>query len=251
MLPLNKKKKGIKRKIVLSICSTTLIVAALAITSGYYWAFYLLRNTVGQDHKEMAQLLASSIEEMIDAQMEQIRSVLTSVIVRNAIEVSNVGYHDLQKYAIKQMLLKRDQSWTRQGQENDIFEKYLETDAALRLRSFIVAGRDIAEIFVTDKYGGLVASSRKTSDYYQADEVWWQEAFNEGKGKNEDIYDYIKSQTENYDKYYNLDFDGDDISPFSCALPTDIIMKDNGTVIRKKNFQNICAGIKKKIKNKK
>lgn len=183
MLPLNKKKKGIKRKIVLSICSTTLIVAALAITSGYYWAFYLLRNTVGQDHKEMAQLLASSIEEMIDAQMEQIRSVLTSVIVRNAIEVSNVGYHDLQKYAIKQMLLKRDQSWTRQGQENDIFEKYLETDAALRLRSFIVAGRDIAEIFVTDKYGGLVASSRKTSDYYQADEVWWQEAFNEGKGK--------------------------------------------------------------------
>ncbi|MBU0683422.1 MAG: PAS domain-containing protein, partial [Candidatus Omnitrophica bacterium] len=33
------------------------------------------------------------------------------------------------------------------------------------------------------KYGGIVASSGKTSDFYQADEVWWQEAFDNGEGK--------------------------------------------------------------------
>jgi putative methionine-R-sulfoxide reductase with GAF domain len=35
---------------------------------------------------------------------------------------------------------------------------------------------------VTDRYGGLVAASARTSDYYQADEGWWQAAYNEGRG---------------------------------------------------------------------
>jgi putative methionine-R-sulfoxide reductase with GAF domain len=39
-----------------------------------------------------------------------------------------------------------------------------------------------AEAFVTDRYGGLVAASARTSDYYQADEGWWQAAYDEGRG---------------------------------------------------------------------
>ncbi|MFH1442301.1 MAG: PAS domain S-box protein, partial [Candidatus Omnitrophota bacterium] len=42
--------------------------------------------------------------------------------------------------------------------------------------------KDIAEIFLTDKLGGLAAASRKTTDFYQADEFWWKEAYNNGKG---------------------------------------------------------------------
>ena len=37
-------------------------------------------------------------------------------------------------------------------------------------------------MFVTDKYGALVASTNRTSDYYQADEDWWQAAYNNGEG---------------------------------------------------------------------
>jgi GAF domain-containing protein/HAMP domain-containing protein len=37
-------------------------------------------------------------------------------------------------------------------------------------------------VFVTDKYGALIAATNRTSDYYQADEDWWKAAFNEGKG---------------------------------------------------------------------
>jgi methyl-accepting chemotaxis protein len=38
------------------------------------------------------------------------------------------------------------------------------------------------EVFVTDKFGGLVAATNRTSDYYQADEIWWQTAWNNGQG---------------------------------------------------------------------
>jgi PAS domain S-box len=40
----------------------------------------------------------------------------------------------------------------------------------------------MAEIFLTDLYGGLVAASNKTSDFYQADEKWWQYAYNNNRG---------------------------------------------------------------------
>ena len=36
------------------------------------------------------------------------------------------------------------------------------------------------ELMVTDRFGRLVAASQKTSDYYQADEDWWREAFGDG-----------------------------------------------------------------------
>jgi hypothetical protein len=32
----------------------------------------------------------------------------------------------------------------------------------------------LVEVFVTDTKGALVATSGKTTDYYQADEDWWQ-----------------------------------------------------------------------------
>ncbi len=38
------------------------------------------------------------------------------------------------------------------------------------------------EVFITDKYGALVGSTDRTSDYNQADEGWWQTAWNNGQG---------------------------------------------------------------------
>ena len=40
----------------------------------------------------------------------------------------------------------------------------------------------IAEILVTDRAGRLVAATQKTSDYFQADEDWWQGAWCKGEG---------------------------------------------------------------------
>ena len=39
------------------------------------------------------------------------------------------------------------------------------------------------EVLVTDRRGRLVAASNLTSDYYQADEAWWINAFDGGRGR--------------------------------------------------------------------
>ena len=50
------------------------------------------------------------------------------------------------------------------------------------LREYRETFPENVEVFVTDKYGALFASTNRTSDYYQADEEWWQTAYNNGQG---------------------------------------------------------------------
>jgi hypothetical protein len=40
-----------------------------------------------------------------------------------------------------------------------------------------------AEVFITNRFGELVTTTNKTSDFFQADEEWWQGAFYAGKGR--------------------------------------------------------------------
>jgi putative methionine-R-sulfoxide reductase with GAF domain len=54
--------------------------------------------------------------------------------------------------------------------------------SALELQEFQNVFLNHAEIFVTDIYGGLAGTTNRTSDYYQADETWWQAAYNGGQG---------------------------------------------------------------------
>lgn len=52
----------------------------------------------------------------------------------------------------------------------------LQNDIARQLREFQKRNPNFAEIIVTDHLGRLLAATNKTSDYWQADELWWQEA---------------------------------------------------------------------------
>ena len=52
----------------------------------------------------------------------------------------------------------------------------LQNDLARQLRDFQTRNPNFAEIIVTDQLGRLIAATNKTSDYWQADELWWQEA---------------------------------------------------------------------------
>jgi len=47
----------------------------------------------------------------------------------------------------------------------------------------------ISEVFVTNRYGAVVALSGKTTDYYQADEKWWIDAKQNGLSISDVAYD--------------------------------------------------------------
>jgi signal transduction histidine kinase len=59
----------------------------------------------------------------------------------------------------------------------------------LRTRQSAEGERLYGEVFVTNRYGTTAAQTTVTSDYYQADELWWQEARDAGVYVDELVYD--------------------------------------------------------------
>jgi len=80
-------------------------------------------------------------------------------------------------------IARRDKQWKESKGLTDQVKRLMTNPCARVLAEFQDSHSGFPEIFVTDKRGLIVATTNKTSDYYQADEPWWTEAYNDGKGK--------------------------------------------------------------------
>ena len=80
---------------------------------------------------------------------------------------------------------EREDDWLTQDPEDSRLQSgILNNEASRFVRKFNNITADFREILVTDAMGRLVAASNKTSDYFQADERWWQYAYQEGQGNS-------------------------------------------------------------------
>ena len=79
-----------------------------------------------------------------------------------------------------------DQQWrdadARDDNNDPLVKAGLNSDLASSLQRMRADFPAAAELFVTDRYGALVATTGRTSDFMQADETWWQRAYADGQG---------------------------------------------------------------------
>ncbi len=88
---------------------------------------------------------------------------------------------------IKNKLLDLDRQWINADDNDPHVTSVITRDvnmnrATADIIKFTLNYPEQIELFITDKYGGLLAASRRTTDYYQADEDWWIKAWNNGRG---------------------------------------------------------------------
>lgn len=177
-------KIGIKIKLALFICVTSLALIVVSLGLGYFGANKLMGNMIGREHLEMARILSVSFSEMIDREIKSIKSVIDSPFLKEAISESNSKYETMDEEAILHYLLGGDEKWIDAPDNSPLIKRYLEKRVSSRLKILAENEENIAEIFMTDKVGGLVALSSRTSDFFQADEEWWQKSFADGRGKD-------------------------------------------------------------------
>lgn len=76
-----------------------------------------------------------------------------------------------------------DLAWQKEGAAAANRSGVLDSPASRFLEDLIKNDSVYREVLVTDRYGRLVAASNVTSDYLQADEAWWVNAFDGGRGR--------------------------------------------------------------------
>ena len=179
----HKYKIGVRLKVTVFICVVALLFIAIAIWAGYRYSFGSLGRTAGENYRHMAQLMANSVGESIDKELGLIKANAASDILINAVKESNSKYKTDEK-SIQRYLMDMDKKWIEAPDDHPLIKEYLENRSSLNLRSFKEEeGKKIETILVTDRFGGLVAASSRTSDFYQGGKDWWKDAFDAGAGK--------------------------------------------------------------------
>lgn len=159
---------------VLSLAASNTISSLVAANS--------LERTIGDELTKLAELQGARVGDVIAAQVSLLNGKATDDAIVGASEESNDAYTGSQQ-AILDSILALDAEWQAAPEAGiPLIDQVLETQASEELREFVAGASRQYEVFATDRYGASASSSGRTSDYYQADEDWWQAGWNNGQG---------------------------------------------------------------------
>jgi signal transduction histidine kinase len=168
--------------------SHKLILAALAIvitigTVGYVSVFIAqkaLEKSIGNNSIMLATEVLNHINRCLYGRIETFQEYSKSLDVQKILLESNREFEKLDN--IQTYIKEKDLQWTSvsKGEITDIIQELIDNDLSEELiekTSFYNEKHGykvFAEVFVTNRYGANAALTQRTTDYYQADEDWWQ-----------------------------------------------------------------------------
>ena len=134
--------------------------------------------------------VAKEIELWLESGVNQIQTLALDDTIANALDQKNNSYLNSEGQALDEATILEfigllDQTWRNGTDSEPLIVNTLSTQnnpVTAVLSRFGNNFGDHVEVFVTDRYGATVGSTGRLSDYYQADEGWWQAAWNEGQG---------------------------------------------------------------------
>ncbi|MDD5575077.1 MAG: sensor histidine kinase [Candidatus Omnitrophica bacterium] len=173
---------SIRRKFIVFVSLSVIVILCTAFISGYFY-FYLPRlESTGSTQAQVAQQLAYTLGEIIDEKIRDFPLVLGLGWYEDVLAVANSRYKDLNSQEIVAQMLEIDRKWQSNVTDGS-WRQYLNKGISVDLEQLQKQENYlISELILTDAHGGLVAVSGKTSDYYQADEEWWQKASRGARG---------------------------------------------------------------------
>ncbi len=145
-----------------------------------------LQESIGESSVSLAVETLKNIDMTIYSRIEEFQAYATGSKPQ---EITNKSNEEFEKLGdIQSYITQKDKEWTSAPKETvtsfmrELESNELARELKQRLKFYEekYSYRVFGEVFITNKYGVNVAQTGKTSDYYQADEHWWQVAKNSG-----------------------------------------------------------------------
>jgi HAMP domain-containing protein len=169
-------------KMINAFLMITLVVAILLSVMVFFTTQARLQGLIGSQLQYNANSQALIIGDNLTKQVDLMKALALEGPMPAYIDVANAGYTGTEA-DIQARLQQLDEEWINAPDTSaPLLTDRLFKQISLDLRLFQVQFIDHVEIFFTDRYGGIVATTNRTSDYYQGDEGWWQAAYNDGAG---------------------------------------------------------------------
>ena len=166
---------SLRTKLILAFLTVSLLSGGIVILITTNTIRTNLLQDIGDNLNNVATTRAAAMGDVLARQTD-----LLITLSLNATFLEELGT------AVPQATLAEleaiDQQWRAADDSDPLIQNSLNNSLADELRTFQQNFPQHVELFLTDQQGALIATTNRTSDYYQADEEWWQVAYSNGQG---------------------------------------------------------------------
>jgi hypothetical protein len=175
-MPMSPKRLHINLRVLTVFLIVALPVLAVGVILVLGSGQARLRDSYGRHLASVAQQTAAAVDAYI------FRRILDVAVLARVPDVQRVAASENQRALNAEEVRTLDRRWMSERVVPSIpIATQVMTNPAAQFFVAIVEHDPIyREIMLTDRFGRLVAASERTTDYFQADEEWWQEAFDDG-----------------------------------------------------------------------
>ncbi len=174
----------IRTKMLIIFLLLSIIPISIISLISIYSFHGMHEESIGINFSMLAREKANFIDSLLDERIAEVETIAAMQVVRDAVRRSNLKYTDKPEALIKSEILKEDRSWIDSRGKSALAKEIHKNRLSGILTDYQARNTDkYGEIFVTDIKGATVAMTKPLTDYYQADEQWWEASLDEGRGK--------------------------------------------------------------------
>lgn len=140
-----------------------------------------LTKTAGANLSSFSRTQALALGELLASQIGLLQSLSLNEGLQAGILSSNEAYPN-DPIEIRAEIARIDNQWGAAEYMDPLVQARLTNTTAQELLEFRNRFRSSVEVIVTDLQGAIVAGTSRPEHYHQSEEVWWQAAYNNGKG---------------------------------------------------------------------
>ena len=141
-----------------------------------------LKEAIGENFTFLMEEKLNKMDRIFFTRIEAMQDYTRNKFLQESIKKSNNEFDKLDN--IEAYISQKDNEWISASEEEvtSFMQQLLNNSLSRELKEKIVFYEEFnglkvfSEIFVTNKHGVVIGSSGKTSDYFQADEKWYQNA---------------------------------------------------------------------------
>jgi HAMP domain-containing protein len=168
-------KAGLRKKIIFSILLVAIIPGAIGLLVTYYQGKKGIRESIGSSFQVIARETAKKIDMVLENEIDEAANLSIAYEIKEGLRKANQGYKGKGRDAIKKELLGLDTRWNNLSITDPFVLGILKNSPSQFLKRFNLNEKEgHIHLSVYDKEGGLIASIRKTDNYYVGNKPWWQ-----------------------------------------------------------------------------
>ena len=171
-------------KLSLAILITGMIVLITISYTIYKISYNSIIKSQFMYTKSIADEVSDDIDHLLHEKVKTTLTLANTPIIKKALEKSNLSYADLSDEKRKESIKLLNEKWKSIKDPADSFIlKFTDNKAStfLKNQQALLKG-EYGEIFLTNKFGALVASTSKLSTLAHGHKYWWIGSYDNGEG---------------------------------------------------------------------